>query len=124
MVVAPSIAVPDKDGYVDVQVINAGVHPIRIPLLTPVARFIVDPRVTEVDLEFTTAEILEKINVPDDLSPENRIMLTDMIASRRRLFATTLGWAHGYKQRIDTPKIDSGEVLPPAFPQRNRSPEE
>ena len=47
-----------------------------------------------------------------------------MIHQRRRLFATTLGWAHGYKQKIETPLIDSGEALPPAFPMRHRSPGE
>ena len=47
-----------------------------------------------------------------------------MINLRRRLFSSTLGVAHGYKARIDTPRIDSGEIKPPSMPNRRRSPEE
>ncbi|KAL1507518.1 hypothetical protein AB1Y20_007142 [Prymnesium parvum] len=37
-----------------------------------------------------------------------------MLATRRRLFATKLGWAHAMRMDIETPRIDSGELLPPA----------
>ena len=124
VLVAPSISAIDSDGYTTVRVINPTQQPVTLALLTPIARFIVDPRISGNDLEFTTDEIIERVKVPDDLSEDERLHVRHMIAGRRRLFATTLGWAHGYKQHIDTPRIDSGEVPPPAFPMRNRSPAE
>ena len=124
VLVAPSVSTIDSDGYCTVRVINPSLQPIVLPLLTPLARFVVDPRVSGADLEFETDEILELIHLPPDITEAEREYARKMIASRRRLFATTLGWAHGYKQVIDTPRIDKGEVPPPAFPMRNRSPAE
>ena len=122
--VAPALCRVDESGYVVIRCLNPHRRKINVSLLSQVARFVVDPRISGADLEFTTDEIVERINLPTDLSPEELQYVRAMISQRRRLFATTLGWAHGYKQKIDTPLIDSGAVPPPAFPMRNRPPGE
>lgn len=125
VLVSPGIYLPDKDGYVRISVCNP--HPtkaVNVPMLTPVGRFIVDPSVSQRSLEFTVDEIMEKINLPGDLSDEDRFEVKEMISTRRALFASKLGYAHGYKQNILTPSIDSGECAPPAEKNRRLGPEE
>ena len=123
VLVAPALVVPEN-GYVYIKVINTSTHPVNIPLLQPVARFIVDPTIGGRNLEFTLDEIMDQINVDSSCTDEDKQHIREMLSTRRRLFASVLGWAHGYKLHIHTPRIDSGEIQPPAFPARRRSPEE
>ena len=95
-----------------------------IPLLTPVARFIVNPSVSGVDLAYSVDEILERVHLNTSITEEDREFVRSMLVSRRRLFSDKLGVAHGYRMSIRTPSIDSGEAAPPAFPYRKRSPQE
>ena len=124
VMIAPSISEVDENGYTTIKGINPNSRPVSLAVLTQVARFVIDPRVSTLSLEFTTDEILSRIHLPSNLTASEMEYLRAMIHQRRRLFATTLGWAHGYKQKIETPLIDSGEALPPAFPMRHRSPGE
>ena len=124
VMIAPSIGEVDENGYTTVRGINPHNRPVSLAVLTQIARFVIDPRVSTLSLEFTTDEIIERVHLPTDLTHDELTYLKAMIHQRRRLFATTLGWAHGYKQKIETPLIDSGEALPPAFPMRHRSPGE
>lgn len=75
--------------------LNMGKKQVRIPLLTPVARFQVDPRVYQVDHEFSIDEILEQVNVGEELGEAELEGLKAMLATRRALFRTTLRYAHG-----------------------------
>ena len=123
VLVAPSVQTP-VDGYVRVRVINTSQRPVSIPVLAPMARFIVDPTIAGTDLEFTVEEIVSQVNTDDTITAEDRAHLIEMLSTRRRLFSTLLGWAHGFKMSIETPRIDSGDAAPPALPNRKRSPEE
>ena len=122
--VAPTLQRADKDGYVTVEIINTSQQKAVIPMLSRVARFIVDPSIAGTDLEFTVDEILEQVAVDSTLSEDDLDHVRTMLSTRRRLFATVLGWAHGFKMHIATPRIDSGEVRPPALPNKRRPPEE
>ncbi|KAL1508455.1 hypothetical protein AB1Y20_004558 [Prymnesium parvum] len=77
-------------------------------MLTPIARFIIDPKSDDSDIQFTTEEILEKINIEENCTAEDRAKIAKMLASRRRLFATKLGWAHAMQMSIETPGHDDG----------------
>ena len=124
VLLAPVLTRPNEEGYIPVRVINPSLRPVIIPVLTPVGRFIVDPRIAGSDIEFTTEEIMQRINIDADCSEKDLELIRKMIEPRRRIFASTLGWAHGYQYEIKTPLIDQGKALPPAFQQRKRSPEE
>ena len=120
IMVAPSLARPDAEGYIWIRVINPAQRPVRISQLTPLARFVVDPKITDSDLEFSVEEIVDKIHVEPGCTDIHRDDIKRMLATRRRLFASKLGWAHGYRHDID---IDASEI-PPALPARRLSPEE
>ena len=120
IMVAPSLGRPDKDGYIWVRVINPSQRKVRISQLTPLARFIVDPKISGADLEFTTDEIIDKITLEPGCSQLHRDDIKHMLESRRRLFSSKLGWAHGYQHKIE---IDPKET-PPSLPPRRLSPEE
>ncbi len=124
VLVSPGISQPTADGYVNCRVINMALHPVEIPKLTPVARFILDPRLTNADIEFTVDEILEKIHVRDGLSEGELLKLRAMLVIRRRLFRSTLGYVHGAKMSIRMPKVESGEEAPPSDRNRVRPPPE
>ena len=124
LLIAPGLARPDKRGMVPIKVVNPSQEPKRIPVLTPLARFMVDPEISGAGIEYTTDEIMERINLPKDSTEEELQWIRHMINLRRRLFSSKLGVAHGYRARIDTPRIDSGEVKPPSVANRRRSPEE
>ena len=120
VMVAPSLARPDESGHIWVRVINPAQKRVRISQLTPLARFIVDPKITDADLEFSVDEIIDKISIEPGCTKIHRDDIRRMLASRRRLFASKLGWAHGYQHDID---IDPKEI-PPHLPARRLSPEE
>ena len=124
VLMAPALVQPDQYGMVPMRVINPSTKPVMIPLLTPVARFMVDPKVSGADVKFSVEEIMKKCHIDDVSSEADLQLIRRMISKRRRLFSDTLGVAHGYKLTIDTPLVDSGKVPPPSVPWRKRSPEE
>ena len=124
VLVAAGAATVNNDGYVKIRVINPNLHKVRIPLLSPIARFIVDPVLLGLDTPFTTAEIMDKVKINPDLSPADVQLVEQMIHKVRRLFQERLGYAHGYKCVIPTSQIDSGAAPPPNRQPRNQSAEE
>ena len=124
ILIAPTLQRADKRGYVTVRVINPHQQPVVIPPLTPVARFVIDPKARSLDVEFEVEEILARIHLPGDITEGDRHLVRRMLVTRRRLFATTLGWTHTMDMSIKTPRIESGEVEPPADPARRLSPPE
>ena len=119
-----TIMKPDKDGYIDVVLTNTTGREREVPMLSAVGRFMVDPTVEGRDIEFTTDEIMKLINIDPDASDDDLQLIREMIEPNRRLFATQLGYAHGYKMSIRTPLIEEGKALPPNAPNRNRSRDE
>ena len=117
VLIAPSLQTP-KDGWILIQAINLSSRPFNIAQLTPVARIHVNPRTGGKDIEFNVDEILEGINVNPAFNQSERAQCRRMLAKRRRLFASQLGYAHGHRVHISTKRIDSGEVHPPAAPMR------
>ena len=115
---------PSADGYTWVKLTNRTQQNQSIPMLTPIGHFIVNPAIAGTDLEFTVDEIIDQVHKGDSWTAADLACVKDMLKSQRRLFSTILGWAHGFKMKIETPRIDSGEVPPPASPNRRRSPEE
>jgi len=105
-------------------VINPNLQRVRIPLLSPIARFIVDPILLGLHTPFTTEEIMKKVNINPALSAADVKATESMISKVRRLFQEKLGYAHGYKCVIPTSQIDSGEAPPPNRQPRNQSIEE
>ena len=122
VLVTPGIYTVSETGYVRISVINLNRRAIRIPLLTPIARYVVDPTVWNTDLKHTTEEILTQVHFNPELTDMELGDVRQMIESRRRLF-NDLGWAQGYKQVISTPGIPD-KYPPPALPNRRRSAEE
>ena len=122
--IAPMLVTPDKDGFCHVRVVNATLHPITLDVLQPIARFVIDPRIADTDLEFTVDEIMDSIHIAADASASDRAEIREMLKTRRRLFASKLGHAHGFQADIHTPQIDSGERPPPYKPNRRCSPQE
>jgi hypothetical protein len=111
ILVAPSIQRVDENGYAWCRGINLNKKAGRIPMLTPVVQFQVDPRVYNVSYEHTAEEILEKINLSDTLTDHERELVLDLVRTRRALFSSTLGYAHGYKMSI---KVRAGSKPPNA----------
>ena len=62
VLVCPALVTPE-DGHVWVKVVNPSTRPVNIPLLQPIARFIVDPVIGGKDLEYTVDEIMEQIHI-------------------------------------------------------------
>jgi hypothetical protein len=121
VLVSPVLVSPDKDGMVPCRVINVSTEPITIPMLTPVARFMVNPTKAGVDVEYETAEIMEKVHIGVQ-DPEDLALIAKMLDDRRSLFRSTLGHCHIQRVSIDTPDIDSGRARPPCDPVKNRPP--
>ena len=111
VLIAPTLQRVTKDGYAMCRAINTKSRKVRIPLLTPLARFQIDPRVYRIEHEFTADEIVEKINTAEDLSTSERAQVRQLVQTRRALFRTKLGYAHGYKMAI---KVKPNEKAPNA----------
>ena len=124
VIVVPEFVVPDRNGHVPITLINHSSRKRSLPLLAPLARYIINPEIGGTDLRFTVEEIIERVHIEPSFTKIDVEQLTEILTHRRRLFSDVLGWAHGYKLRIETPRIDSGEVLPPNKPNRRRSAEE
>ena len=114
----------DANGCLWVAARNVTGREIQIPLLAPIGRFMMDPKAEGKDIEFTTEQIMQLINIDADVSVEHRRLIAEMIEPNRRLFSTVLGYAHGYKMSIKTPLIDDNKALPPNIPNRIRPREE
>jgi hypothetical protein len=99
VLVASSVSTVNHEGYVRLRVINPNLHRVRIPLLSPIARFIVDPILLGLHTPFTTEEIMKKVNINPALSAADVKTTESMISKVRRLFQEKLGYAHGYKCR-------------------------
>ena len=120
VMVSPGIYQPDKDGYLWLRVLNPSTLPVRLSPLTPMARFIIDPEVKDVDLEFTSEEIIETITLEPGCSELMRADILAMLQTRRRLFASKLGWTQIYKHSCPIGK----DEIPPALPPRRLAPAE
>ena len=118
VLIAPTLQNVGKDGTILLLAVNNDTKPKRIPMLTPCARFIVDPRVYDVQYEHTLEEIKEKVNIADDLTTSEFKQAERMLAARRALFRTTLGYAHPTKMSL---KVNG---RPPNATLRVRAPEE
>ena len=123
VLLSPCLVRPDKTGTVWIKVLNPSRQAVRIPLLSPLARFIADPHIMPPPTEFNAEEVMTKINVNSEHGPEALKKIEAMCAKHLRLFSTKLGYAHGYKAVIDTPTIPSINKAP-AYPMRVRAPEE
>ena len=124
VLISPGIYQVSDEGTIKIRVCNPSTRKVSVPALAPMARFVVDPRLHDTDLEYTTEEIFEKITVDRTRSQEELDYLREMLSKRRRLFASVLGWAHATKQNIATPTIDNLTHAPPCAPSRRRSAEE
>lgn len=122
--ISSSMQKPGADGCIDVMVQNTSKREKEVEMLAAIGRFCVDPAVEAHNIEFTTEEIMGLINIDEACTEADRKLIAEMIEPNRRLFATVLGYAHGYKMSISTPLIDQGKALPPAAPNRPRSRDE
>ena len=118
--IAPCLVKPDADGFAPLRVINPSRKKVRATDLQAVARFIVDPEISGIDLEFTEDEIIDRITVDAGCSAYNHEQIRLLLRSRRRLFASQLGWAQGYQHDIVLPE----GAIPPSFPDRRLAPDE
>ena len=120
VMVSAGIYQPDSDGYLDLRVVNPSQQPVRIAQLSALARFIIDPAIKDADLEFTSEEIIENVQLEPGCTQLKREDILHMLQTRRRLFASKLGWAHGYQHSLDIPQ----DALPPNIPPRRLAPNE
>ena len=111
-----------KDGYIIAKVLNISREKKTIPLLRPVIRFIIDPRLGGPEVEFETNEVMERIHVGPS-SPRDRKKCAKMLDTRLSIFRTTLGYSHTPQIKIETPLVDSGVLTAPARNSRPRPPE-
>ena len=114
VLVAPCLVKADKDGMVPCKVLNISHEPVDLAFLAPMARFTVDPA-SGVEYEFEVDQIMEMCNIgPDD--DKARLLIKEMLFTRRSLFRSKLGYCHMARQAINTPAIDAGKVAPPRTP--------
>ena len=111
---------PDAGGYVHLRVINPSQRPVRIAQLSALGRFIIDPAIKDADLEFTSEEIIKNVQLEPGCSHLQREDVLHMLQTRRRLFASKLGWAHGYQHSLNIPP----DATPPNIPPRRLAPAE
>ena len=120
----PQSGVADSDGFVRAQLFNASSRVQSVPEMSPLGRFVADPSVGEHAFEFTIEEIMERVHLPPNPTAAEVELIKQMLMTRRRIFATKLGWAHSFRPTIDTPQVDSGEIPAPSLPERRRPPME
>ena len=113
VLVAPTIETPSEDGFIVAMVINPTREAVRIPLLTPVARFIIDPQLSGPETEFNVDEVMERVHIGPQAA-DDRAKIRDMLRKRLSLFRTKLGYTHTPAVDIPTPRVDSGEVQAPS----------
>ena len=111
------------DGYVRVKVVNPHERKVTLPIMTPLARFTEDPATLAALVpEFDVDTIMEQANIGPEVTPEMRAMVAAMLESRRRVVASTPGYAQGLKCSIDTPSVDLGQVSAASCRQQRWSP--
>ena len=120
ILVSAGIYKPNEDGFVHIRVINPSQQPARVAQLAAIARFIIDPAIKDADLEFTSEEIIENIHRDPGCTHLMREDILHMLQTRRRLFASKLGWAHGYQHSLNIPP----GTVPPNIPPRRLAPQE
>ena len=120
VLVSAGIYKPDPQGFVHLRVINATQQTVRIAQLSAIARFIIDPSIKDADLEFTSDEIIESVQTQPGCTHLMREDILHMLQTRRRLFASKLGWAHGYQHSLDI----GPDAIPPNIPPRRLAPQE
>ena len=120
VLVSAGIYKPDTEGFVHLRVINPTQQRVRIAQLSALARFIIDPSFKDADLEFTSEQIIENITLSPGCTHLMREDILAMLQTRRRLFASKLGWAHGYQHSVDIPP----DAIPPNIPPRRLAPQE
>ena len=124
VLVAPGIYKIDGSGSIKVRVINPTTSRVPISAGSAIGKFMLDPTVEDQDCEFTVDEIMKQVHIDKDATDEDRMYIRQMIAERRRLFRSMVGWAHLFKATIETPDVDSGRVPPPAARNMRYSPGE
>ena len=123
LLVAPSVTKVDDEGFAYTRVINLKKKPRGVPLLAPVARFIIDPEIIESSYEYDTDEIMKMIHVgPEDAS--GRAKCRALVETTRALFRSTLGYAHPMQASIPTRAVDEGRLPAPNEQNRPRPPAE
>ena len=120
VLVAPTIEHPDSSGYITAMVINPTRSRVRIPLLTPCARFVIDPELSGPEVEFSVEEAMAKLGSIGPKAEADLEKCRKMISKRLSLFRTTLGYTHTPAVDIPTPLVDSGKLAAPADPLRVR----
>ncbi|MDC0525694.1 reverse transcriptase family protein [bacterium] len=117
VLVAPCVQRPTEDGFVWARVVNTSREEVSIPMLTPIARFIIDPRTAPLATEYDVNQVMEKINI-GKLSDSDLAKCRAMLMRRLALFRSRLGYAHPMKVEIRTvpgatPPNASNRVRPP-----------
>ena len=63
VLVSPGIYEVTEGGIIKIRVMDLGTRKVDITVLSPLARFIVDPQLGDMDLEFSVDEIFDMITV-------------------------------------------------------------
>ena len=113
IMIQPGLCKVAADGFVPVTVVNPLHRRVVIPLMTPLAHFVLAPDVVMPEPEFTVDEVMASINLGPELTQEDRDLLREMLKTRLAVFASKPGYAHGVQCHIHTPSIDNGSVAPP-----------
>ena len=118
VLIKPCFQIP-KNGKVWVQALNAGRRDVNIPNLAPVGRFIIDPKVSMLEVEYDADGVMKRIHVGPDDSP-SLVKCKVMISKRLSLFRTSLGHCHVGPHEIVTTEYDKGLKRAPAASARVR----
>ena len=122
VLIAPAVLTP-HNGVIHVRAINVSRRPVNIPLLTPLVRYIIDPKTSQLEVEYTPEEVMDNIHVgPTDSS--DLIDCKNMIRTRLSLFQSRLRYTHVMPHDIKTPDVDSGRTKAPFTASRQRPPRE
>ena len=123
VMLAPCLGVPDKDGFMECVLINLSREVVPVSMLSPIARFVIDPELGGPEVEFTSAEIMKLCHIgPDDQMDKAKI--AKMLSTRRSLFRSALGHCHMDTMKIVTPDLDSGVAQPPSAQNTTQPPDE
>jgi hypothetical protein len=123
VLIKPCFQTP-KNGKVWVKAMNAGRRDVSVPNLAAVGRFLIDPKVATLDVEYDADGVMRRIHVGPEDSP-SLLKCKKMIAKRLSLFRDTLGYCHVGPHDIVTTEYDKGLKRAPAASARVRpKPEE
>ena len=119
VLVAPCVQKPTGDGYAWARVVNTSREAVSIPMLTPIARFIIDPRTSPLSTEYDIEQVMSKIHI-GKLDDSGLAKCRAMLERRLQLFRSQLGYAHPMQVEIRTVP----GAVPPNAPNRVRPPKE